>query len=536
MKTLDVSSLQEGIEKVDKSLNTQIEEIEQLNMTIMEFITEEDAFSGKGGDAIRSFYEECHLPFLSYYKDVLIDYIDVLDKNRNALSSFESSQKGFIAEGFLSYELEQGIKKAKEVTSSLTNDTNNVINSVQNIISLNKLDDSEFRNSASDAEVKKDSVLENLYKFDSESTKSLTPISDHTIAMKDYINKISSMFNSKELSIGGYKSGLLSSKLNGSSLNDKLSNKKAYSILSSFEKKKKEEKDDLLTALKSGARGSITPLAMMLVLHKSGVLRIEYTKKRNHYAFKYNKNILKYLKGKLGPTWSKKLISSLNKVSKESSFIEKQLKRQKKGIPSAKNFKDTRTLAQKTTATLNKLVTKNKPVHEMLKGKMIKYSTGDMQILKKAFPRIASKAAGTGTAVIGVITGLYNGTQRFIENNEKYKGKKRYEMNGRVVGEEVNKVAASAAGAAAGTYIGAVIGGSLTGPFAPIGAAAGAAVGGAIGASVGEWGAKYTKKWMSDSGAALGKATHSIKKKITKSFEGAKDAVSDISNKVFSWI
>ncbi|SFC27332.1 LXG domain of WXG superfamily protein [Bacillus sp. OV322] len=536
MKILDVSSLQAGIEKIEKSLSSQIGEIEQLNISVMDFLTEKDSFSGKGGDAIRSFYEECHLPFLNYYKDVLIDYIDILRLNKKSLFSFESSQNGFIAEGFLSHELEQGIKKAKELTTSLTNETNDVIESVQSIITLNKLDDFEFRNGASNAAAKTDSVLDSLYKFDSESTKSLTPITNHTTAMNDYVNKISSMFNSKELSFSSYKAGVLYKKLNDQSLNDTISSKKASSILTNFEKKKTEEKKDLLTALKNGARGSMVPLAMMLALHKSGVLRIEYTKKKNHYAFKYNKAALKYLKGKLGPEWSKKLITRLNNFSKESSFIEKQLKKQKNGFPGAKNFKDTRTLAQKTNATLNKLITKNKPIHEMLKGKLIKNSTGDMLILKKAFPRIAAKTSGTGTAIIGVVTGIYAGTQRFIENNKKYTGEKRFEMNGRVVGEEVNKVAMSTAGAAAGTYIGAVIGGALTGPLAPIGAAAGAAIGGAIGASVGEWSTKYTKKWMSAAGAAVGKVTHSVKKKIAKSIDQAKDAVSDISNKVLGWI
>ncbi|MDP4553425.1 hypothetical protein Q9251_21455 [Alkalihalobacillus macyae] len=324
--------------------------------------------------------------------------------------------------------------------------------------------------------------------------------------------------------------------------NENSTSKRALDLLLAYEEsenivttEKPNEDDWFLKAMQDGAMGSLAPLAIMTASHKSGILRVEYTKKKNHYTFKYDRRVLHFLKGKIGPDWSRSLIQKVNRESKNNYKMEKSLKSQKKNISGTNKIEDKRTLLTKGKSRILKFTTGNRPIHENVKSKLIKNSSRDMVIAKSAFKKTVAKTSAVGAVVIGTVTFSKNITDRWV-GGEHSQGKEQYEANGRIIGEELNKVAGSVGGSTAGAYVGAVIGGALSGPFAPFGAAAGAVIGGAIGGAVGQWATKYTHKWASDAGANVGKVTYKVKESAKDALESVKNTLNESADKFIGWI
>ncbi|MFC7373425.1 LXG domain-containing protein [Fictibacillus iocasae] len=556
MKTLDSAALLTGIEEIRNKIEQQKQQMKQIEDSVRELTNLEDSLKGKGGQAIRSFYEDCHIPFLSYYQMMMADYNQALHEIKQTLKSIEPAENAFIRESFLTNEIENGLQKAKSVTEQLTNDANSIISRVQDIVSLPELDDSQVVDQFSTAKRDKDLTLELLHTFDSQQETRLDSVTNNVLTMNNYVSQIDSMFQSKDLSISTYKTGLLYEALAknpssvsgtpGSSVNnpEATTAQSAVGVLNAFKLSQDlelsnntaEESDvaGFMQAFGKGALDSLLPLGVIALSQKTGLLRIEYTKKKNHYTFKYNQKVLNFLKGKTGPKAVRHLIQQLNRESKKNAQIEKMLKDKNSNIKKAR-YVDNRSFAEKSKAFAVKAATGNKPVHETLKKNIFKNTDRNMLIDRKKFPMLAGRLAGTGAIVAGAVNTGTTIRNRIKEIDNK-SGKEFYEAGGRIIGEEVNKLAGSATGAAVGTYVGAAIGGALSGPFAPFGAAAGAVIGGAIGASVGEWGSKYTSKWMGDAGAAIGKASHDVKEKASKALDSAKDALDDAKDKVFGWL
>ena len=115
----------------------------QIEAAVKEFIALEDEFKGKGGEAIRAFYEEIHIPLLIVYKAFITDYESRLEVMKSELYALEPVNNGFIAEQFLTDELRVGLKKAENETVTLTDEANQIISSVADIVVLPRLDDSK---------------------------------------------------------------------------------------------------------------------------------------------------------------------------------------------------------------------------------------------------------------------------------------------------------------------------------------------------------------------------------------------------------
>ena len=71
MKVLDVGSLVSGMEATVKGIDDQQENITQVSKDVNDVISLDEAFAGKGAEAIKSFYQDCHVPFLLYYGEFL---------------------------------------------------------------------------------------------------------------------------------------------------------------------------------------------------------------------------------------------------------------------------------------------------------------------------------------------------------------------------------------------------------------------------------------------------------------------------------
>ena len=102
----------------------------------------EEQLKGAGGNAIRSFYRNVIYHFFIFSELFSRKFKQVLEQMEAALHSFEPDSAGYILEQFLEGELEEGLTLIGQLTASLTDETNSIMDSVSDIVSLPHLDDS----------------------------------------------------------------------------------------------------------------------------------------------------------------------------------------------------------------------------------------------------------------------------------------------------------------------------------------------------------------------------------------------------------
>lgn len=207
MKTLDVHALHEGIQHTIEKLDKQKQQLEKLEKSVEHLAGMKDALKGKGGDAIRTFYEECHKPFLLFFGMFIDEYKKVLKQTQHAISSVESDSHGMIAEAFLSHDARHGIKNAREVTEQLTDAVNRQTSAIDHIVSLPTVNDSFFRMETEQAERLISDTLNKLFQFDGQQTNALETVKSDFQTMKKYIDQLETMYTGPRIEITGYKSG-----------------------------------------------------------------------------------------------------------------------------------------------------------------------------------------------------------------------------------------------------------------------------------------------------------------------------------------
>ncbi|ARB39095.1 transposase [Bacillus subtilis] len=207
MKTLDVHALHEGIQHTIEKLDKQKQQLEKLEKSVEHLAGMKDALKGKGGDAIRTFYEECHKPFLLFFGMFIDEYKKVLKQTQHAISSVESDSHGMIAEAFLSHDARHGVKHAREVTEQLTDAVNRQTSAIDHIVSLPTVNDSFFRMETEQAERLISDTLHKLFQFDGQQTQALEAAKSDFQTMKKYIDQLEIMYTGPKIEITGYKSG-----------------------------------------------------------------------------------------------------------------------------------------------------------------------------------------------------------------------------------------------------------------------------------------------------------------------------------------
>lgn len=207
MKTLDVHALHEGIQHTIEKLDKQKQQLEKLEKSVEHLAGMKDALKGKGGDAIRTFYEECHKPFLLFFGMFIDEYKKVLKQTQHAISSVESDSHGMIAEAFLSHDARHGVKHAREVTEQLTDAVNRQTSAIDHIVSLPTVNDSFFRMETEQAERLISDTLNKLFQFDGQQTNALETAKSDFQTMKKYIDQLETMYTGPRIEITGYKSG-----------------------------------------------------------------------------------------------------------------------------------------------------------------------------------------------------------------------------------------------------------------------------------------------------------------------------------------
>ncbi|MER2090553.1 MAG: LXG domain-containing protein [Sporosarcina sp.] len=206
MKIVDVGPFQEGLQRNQAMLGRLEGEMKAIESSIQGLVALEDSLKGQGGDAIRMFYSECHLPFVQYFLVFKNTYDSVLAQIGSSLHSLEPSSTGFIRESFLEGEVESGLTAVSQVTAALTDESNTIMDQVSDIVALPHLYDQEVQQGVSDGKRKRDETVTNVHQFDAEQTYALSTIESDLRTMENWLIDLEGLFENKLTGINFPKS------------------------------------------------------------------------------------------------------------------------------------------------------------------------------------------------------------------------------------------------------------------------------------------------------------------------------------------
>jgi toxin YxiD len=195
MKVLDVNPFQEGLQRNITMLNRLETEMRSIETSIEGLVGLEDSLKGQGGNAIRAFYNDCHLPFLQFFNTFKSSFHSILTQMKSALDVLEPDANGFIRQSFLEGEIESGLTEISQVTSNLTDESNDIMNQVSDIVALPYLDDSGVQDSVNNAKKKRDNTVTDLNEFDSTQNNALDQIESDLLTMNIWLLEIEGMMN-----------------------------------------------------------------------------------------------------------------------------------------------------------------------------------------------------------------------------------------------------------------------------------------------------------------------------------------------------
>lgn len=194
MKVLDVNPFHSGIARNMTMLDRLEIEMNNIEKAVDGLVGMEDTLKGEGGSAIRSFYKECHLPLIQFFRVSQRNLKSTLNAMDNALDGLEPDDNGFISQAYLEEEVEEGLTEIAQITSNLTDEANRIMNQVSDIISLPNLDDTDVQEGIQRAKKKRDTTVTELNEFDATQTQALGLFENDLETMATWLSTLESVF------------------------------------------------------------------------------------------------------------------------------------------------------------------------------------------------------------------------------------------------------------------------------------------------------------------------------------------------------
>ncbi|WP_158591826.1 ribonuclease YeeF family protein [Oceanobacillus halophilus] len=204
MKVLDVGSLQRGIEQATADIDLFYEQISAIQRAVRDFHGLDDALKGEGGEAIRAFYLECHQPFLIFLYQSLVNYQNILSGMKEAIHSYESDSSGFVSQEFIQSNVTEGLRRIENKTLELTGEANSIIASVQDLVSVRQVNESEVIGNIQRGKEKSQDTVEELNALDHYETSLLEETLTDLHTMKNYVADLESKFQDGNLSVENF--------------------------------------------------------------------------------------------------------------------------------------------------------------------------------------------------------------------------------------------------------------------------------------------------------------------------------------------
>ncbi|WP_054949956.1 T7SS effector LXG polymorphic toxin [Numidum massiliense] len=207
MKTLDVQALHNMLDMTEKTIAEQIGHVKAVEAAASEVVSLDDSLKGAAGLAIRTFFLECHLPFLKKYTLFLERYKSFLHSCKQALQSTEPEESGLIRDVFLEQDVKDSLHYVRTAVSDRTNNVNAALSQIRDILSLPNLDEDSARQKILQGQQKIEETLDKLHTFDHQQANALQQLEQDAHLMETYIARMNEMLQSGQLSVPGYSSG-----------------------------------------------------------------------------------------------------------------------------------------------------------------------------------------------------------------------------------------------------------------------------------------------------------------------------------------
>ncbi|UJW58062.1 LXG domain-containing protein [Bacillus sp. A116_S68] len=204
MKQLDVDKIHEAIDLTIQALHEKEKQIRDVEVALNNFVNLEDAFRGQGGQAIRNFYATCHIPFIQFFRLFMHDYEHTLQQIKQSLDIVEPASGGFIDQAFIENDVHDGLDRVSKTTMSLTDSVNDTLRSIQDIISIPLIDDSDVQQAIHVAKRESNAVVDKVLQFDHSGTASLQSIKESLRTLSKYVMEMHGAMDSGHLSVKGF--------------------------------------------------------------------------------------------------------------------------------------------------------------------------------------------------------------------------------------------------------------------------------------------------------------------------------------------
>ena len=515
MKVLNSQNLHQAIEDLNNKTKSQMEQVETLKNAVLDFSNLDDSFAGQGGTAIRSFYQDWHVPFLSFYYSSLKNYQRVLKSIKEASSNLESNPNGFIHQGFLEEELTTGVNKAKVVTTELVDDVNESLNRISDILMVQGLNDDLFHLHIQRANQNIQKTVEDLSTFDTDQTKELNSVDQDIKLMKNYLTEIQGMFKSGELNLTDYNSDQFNEKTHFNQLQTSIVENKTMEFGNLFTSpfdlinKKMSFGDTLIAGYQAASTLSTLALVRKLKVHYLGSKPNWWQRFRGKYDFTVKTDSSWTSKGKHSSKLAKAILD-FSRSAVPSNPIMKDLHKFVSSYESPAHLLKHVAGFPKNMSRVNG--------NDFIKGNIARMSAGTKELVGKAvtnrgFAQVGRNIPGVGT---GISTVANTGEFTAPENKDKSLAEK----FGRAAGGTLADMGAIAIGAKIGATIG-----SVGGPVGVI-------VGGSLGALAGGLASSKIGDVAKDIGGKIGKETGEFAMKLGTSI---KDTGGKVINSISSW-
>ncbi|MCA0993823.1 T7SS effector LXG polymorphic toxin [Guptibacillus hwajinpoensis] len=503
MKVLDAQSFHTDINHLEKALSTQNDQLQSLMDSIKEFANLDDVFGGKGGESVRSFYQDFHILLLEAFSYALESYSNALTQIKDAELALESSEKGFIRQDFIENDLTNGLNKANNNTSQLVIETNAIIGGVSDIIYTPKLDDDRFHSTYLKALKESDQTVEDLMKFDQVQTKALDNVEKDLHTIKAFIEDVRGMFNGGSIKINSYSDKQLDNLSSYNSLQSQLTNQKLASYGNMFTSpfdyinKQMSFGDNLLVGYQTLASATTLLVSRKLDIHYFGSKPTIWNRIKGNYEFSVKTDPSWTSRGGHSSPLAKKILDFSRAPSPTNPFMKTMHKFVSSYDSPAHLYKHVAGFPK----NFNRL-----SGSDLLKGTVDRVKTGTKELLGKTVSAKGFTGVGKRIPVIG------NGVALASNLGELFSPENANKSTAEKFGRSIFGFVTDLGAISVGTQVGATIG-SVGGP---VGIVIGAAIGGLVG---GIASSKYGDK-MKDLGEEVGESVDGIINKVGKSVAG----------------
>lgn len=123
---------------------------------------------------------------------------------KEMVDTFKTNASGYVNQEYLENDVEDGFDKVEKQAVELTDDANGIIEGVQDLVSVKRIDESEVVEDVQLGKEKAQEIVEELNILDEYEASQLEKTKDDLQTMRRFLSDIESKFKSGDLSVRNY--------------------------------------------------------------------------------------------------------------------------------------------------------------------------------------------------------------------------------------------------------------------------------------------------------------------------------------------